>query len=769
MSFRLIRMCCIGALISIILSLGIMLLLVADRVDDFETHIARSVSQLTKLRQIESNLQQVLLGVDRAIDEYESNVNPLLEKLDILHVTVEITQKPSDISPSIQLDASVKQFQHNLRLLKVALINYVYEVNMDPSADTTSGLEAILVDLRDQSARFFNQLSIFRIEKIKASHDDLEKFVRRTQSISFMVLLVGLGLGLLLAVILTKALNIPISKLIEGTTELGKGNFDFKVQINSQDEMGHLAKSFNSMIAELKEKNSIKAQLELTQYSVDHASAPVFWIEKDGTLSYANYSASKKLGYDRKELLRHKIFDIDSKLNQDIWLQIWKDTQTNKHSTSESYYLTSRNELFPVEIVYDFLEHDGREYLCTFVIDCTERREAEKARLELESHSQRAEKMEAIGAVAGGVAHDLNNILSGIVSYPELLLMKLPDDDPMRMPLITIQKTGIKAATIVQDLLTLSRRGVTVRDVIQINSVVEEYLLSPEYRTMLNYHKNVTLEAQLAPDLLNILGSPVHIYKTVMNLVSNAAEAMPDGGPIIIRTENRYIDQQATGYEEIPEGEYSLLSISDSGVGMMEEEKQKIFEPFYTKKVMGRSGTGLGMAVVWGTVKDHNGIIDLKSEPGTGTEITLFFPVSRNQEISRKTITDITDYIGNGEVVLIVDDISEQREIASAMLTQLGYYAHAVSSGEQAIVWLKKHSADIILLDMIMEPGIDGITTYNSILTFRPNQLAIIASGYSENEKVRQVQESGVQVYVQKPYSLSKLGQALKKTLRSIQ
>ncbi len=222
-----------------------------------------------------------------------------------------------------------------------------------------------------------------------------------------------------------------------------------------------------------------------------------------------------------------------------------------------------------------------------------------------------------------------------------------------------------------------------------------------------------------------------------MNLVSNAAEAMPDGGTIYIETKNRYFDKHTSGYEDIPEGEYSVLTVSDTGIGMTEEEQQKIFEPFYTKKVMGRSGTGLGMAVVWVKVKDHNGIIDLQSKPEKRTRITIFLPIKRSQEIPANTKSDITNYIGDGEVILVVDDISEQREIASAMLSQLGYTSQTVRSGEQAISWLKKHHADVILLDMIMDPGIDGLTTFNSILSFRPNQKGIIASGFSENNNVK--------------------------------
>jgi len=208
----------------------------------------------------------------------------------------------------------------------------------------------------------------------------------------------------------------------------------------------------------------------------------------------------------------------------------------------------------------------------------------------LEAQLLRAQKMEAIGTLAGGVAHDLNNILSGIVSYPELLLLDIPKDSPLRKPILTIQKSGKKAADIVQDLLTLARRGIVATEVTNLNQVLVSYLKSPEYENLKQFHPDAKIESNLERNLLNIMGSPVHLSKTVMNLVSNAAEAMPDGGNIFISTESKYIDKPIRGYDDVEEGDYVILKVSDTGIGIAEEDMEKIFEPFYTKKVMGRSG-----------------------------------------------------------------------------------------------------------------------------------------------------------------------------------
>jgi len=261
------------------------------------------------------------------------------------------------------------------------------------------------------------------------------------------------------------------------------------------------------------------------------------------------------------------------------------------------------------------------------------------------------------------------------------------------------------------------------------------------------------------------MGSPVHLSKTVMNLISNAAEAMPDGGTIVVSTQNRYIDKPVKGYEDVREGDYVTLTVSDTGIGIPAEDTERIFEPFYTKKVMGRSGTGLGMTVVWGTVKDHNGYIDVQSTEGKGTTFILSFPVTRKEPAGDENRLSIEDYTGRGEAILVVDDVEEQRKIASGILKKLGYSVTTVSSGEEAAEYMKDHSADLLVLDMIMDPGIDGLETYERILKLHPAQKAIIASGFSESERVKQAQKLGAGGYVKKPYLMEKLGIAVRNEL----
>ncbi|MCP4152776.1 MAG: PAS domain S-box protein [bacterium] len=409
---------------------------------------------------------------------------------------------------------------------------------------------------------------------------------------------------------------------------------------------------------------------------------------------------------------------------------------------------------------------NNSHYIIGNARDITLQKQAEVEKKNLEEKLRHAEKMEAVGRLAGGVAHDLNNVLSSIISYPDLILMNLPEDSRVIRPLKTIQRAGQRAVAIVQDLLTLARRAVKVNKVINLNKLIEEYFKSPEYEKLHSYHPNVKVKLTLSLGLSNIMGSPVHLLKTIMNLVSNASEAMPEGGVLSITTSNRFFDAPMNSCELcIPKGYYAELELSDNGVGIAKRDIEKIFEPFYTKKEMGRSGTGLGMAVVWNTVKDCNGSIEVCSQEGAGTTFKLYFPITMKEAVGDGSSGSLQELFGKGETILVVDDGEDQREISSLLLTSLGYKVETASSGEAAIEYLKNNSVDLVILDMIMEPGIDGLDTYRQIRLLNPGLKVIISSGYIETGRVKEARRLGVGQYVKKPFSMEIIARAVKKEL----
>ena len=524
------------------------------------------------------------------------------------------------------------------------------------------------------------------------------------------------------------------------------------------------------MMAERKQSEAaLRESEERHRLSLEASPDPIVVYDIQGKVSYVNHAFEQTFGWSRDEVIGNRIDFVPQENLAETKAAIERMLQGEKTVSFETRRLTKDGRLLDIQInASHFI--DGKDKPAGNIVilsDITDRKQEEEEKRKLEVQLQRAEKMEAIGTLAGGVAHDLNNMLSAIVAYPELLLMQIPEDSPLRKPILRIQDSGNKAAATVQDLLTLARRGVGIKEVVNLKYIILEYLKSPEHENLKLHHPWIEIETNIESDLLNISGSFVHLYKTVENLVYNATEAITDGGKIFISAENRYIDKPINGYDSVEEGEYITLMVSDTGIGISKKDLERIFEPFYTKKVMGRSGTGLGMAVVWGTVKDHKGYIDVQSTEGKGSAFKLYFPASREKMAKKEDILPVEDYMGKGESILVVDDIEGQRELALTMLTTLGYSAHAVSSGEEAVEYLKEHSVDLILLDMIMDPGMDGLDTYKKIIKLHPQKKAIIASGFSETDRVKEAQRLGAGAYVKKPYTLEKIGLSVRDELKN--
>ncbi|MFZ5572384.1 MAG: PAS domain S-box protein [Thermodesulfobacteriota bacterium] len=494
-----------------------------------------------------------------------------------------------------------------------------------------------------------------------------------------------------------------------------------------------------------------------------------FEVDLAGNLTYLNDAMCRIIGYERSESLGMNNRAYSSpEASKRMFLEFNRVFQTgNPVKNAHFEIIPKAGEPRHVEMSVSLIR-DADLTPVGFrgiIRDITDKITAEKEKKELEEQLGRMQKMESLGLLAGGVAHDLNNVLTGAVSYPEILLMSLPENSPLKGPLEKIQASGRKAAAIVEDLLALARRGVVKMEPLNLNRIVTDYLKSGEHAKLKADHGGIHFRTCLANDLLNSKGSPVHLSKLLMNLVINAAEAQPGGGEILITTENRYIDSLFAGYQHIEEGNYAVLCVRDKGSGIAPEDRERIFEPFYTKKIMGRSGTGLGMSVVWGTIQDHKGYINIDSVVGQGTVFELFFPVTWD-EVGKETIlAPITDCMGNGEIIAVVDDVPEQREILTAMLAKLNYRSTAFGSGEEVVAFLQNHKADLLILDMIMEPGMDGLDTYRRILEIRPDQKAVIVSGYSETQRIKETLRIGARAYIKKPYQIQHLGMALKNAL----
>lgn len=420
---------------------------------------------------------------------------------------------------------------------------------------------------------------------------------------------------------------------------------------------------------------------------------------------------------------------------------------------------------FPAEVSLNRMDIGEETFLLAIVRDITERKQAEQEHQALREQLERAERMKSLAVLAGGVAHDLNNMLGPLVGYPELILRKLDEASPLRRKIQRIEDSAREAADVIQDLLTLARRGRYEMEPINLNTVVKTYFDSPAFEGLRRRSAPIELNINLSEDLPRISGSASHLGKVVMNLVVNALDAMPDGGILTIETSHHHYDRLLGGYGKIQSGEYVTLSVQDTGKGIDPEHLDKIFEPYFSKKAMGSSGSGLGLSVVYGVVKDHRGYYDVLSEPGRGTRFVVYFPVC--YEISEQSCdVDDSDLTGS-ERVLIVDDSPQQREVAEALISSLGYEATVVENGHEALEFLGRQSVDLVVLDMIMEKGFDGLDTYRELIKVQPGCPVVIVSGFSATERVAEMQRMGAGPYVKKPYTIKIIGRALRQALQT--
>lgn len=421
-----------------------------------------------------------------------------------------------------------------------------------------------------------------------------------------------------------------------------------------------------------------------------------------------------------------------------------------------------------VEISGSPILEKGTDLYQGVVRDISEQKSQEKKLSQFRTDLHRAEKLKNLGLLAGSVSHDLNNILSGIATYPEVLLMDEGLDPKVRQGLIMIKDSGRKASSVVSDLLTISKGDRAEKQILNINTVIERYMGAAEFNKIQETYSQVEIEVTAEPELLNIRGSYIHIEKVIMNLVLNAVEETPahSKAKVFLTTANFYVGD--AGDKDLLPGEYVMLRVEDNGHGIPEAFQDKLFDPFFPQKEMGKSGTGLGLTVVWNTVKDHDGAVHVTSnDQGTrrGTRFDLFFPATR-EELPRAEKNDSFEEIqGRGQRLMIVDDLASQRKIAGIILKNLGYTVFSAANGLDAVDFVRDNPVDLLILDMVMEPGISGLETFEKILEIYPDQKAIIASGHSESEDVLKTQKLGAGSFVKKPYTIMDMGIAVKEEL----
>lgn len=393
--------------------------------------------------------------------------------------------------------------------------------------------------------------------------------------------------------------------------------------------------------------------------------------------------------------------------------------------------------------------------------DITERRQAETALRNSEMQLRKVQKMDSIGRLAGGVAHDLNNLLTPIIGYSEMLRGDFGTDEARRKSTEIILGAGFRARDLVRQLLAFSSKQTLEYRVVDLNKVV----LGFEKLLRHTIRENIRIECELSPGIPMIMADIGQIEQVILNLAVNAADAMPDGGLLLIETSAATLDGASPGFEgEQAPGRYLRLAVSDTGRGLDAETSEHMFEPFYSTK--GEQGTGLGLSAVYGIVKQHGGHIGVHCEPGQRTTLEIFLPADEATTDEATGNTVVGEAPTGSETILLVEDSEQVRRMASRILVQSGYRVLEAENGEAALAVLdsNQESVDLMLTDVVM-PGIGGRELYDLAAERRPGLKVIFMSGYNENDMAWNEENAAKEKYLQKPFGVYSLASCVREVL----
>jgi len=574
------------------------------------------------------------------------------------------------------------------------------------------------------------------------------------QVIYSIILLVGItAVAMTAAFFIANKIARPIVQLTAVAKRVANGELDQRIRPGSGDEIGQFTDAFNAMTAALQ-----ASQHNLIDYSrrlealYDTIPDAIFIHRADGSIVDMNRRAIELYGFTREEILTGGIAAIDGTAHSREMIDS-RFVHVMESGREDFEWTGRRNDgtEFPVYVRLRCIPLEGEDHIIAVVTDMSER-------MRLEAQLLHAQKLEAIGTLAGGIAHDFNNMLAGILGYCSLMLLSMDKKNPHYEHLVQIEEQVRSGTHLTQQLLGFARGGKYTVKPIDLNQLVAR-----TSSTFGRTKKEVSIVLSLAEDLLNVEADQSQIEQVLVNLYVNAWQAMPGGGTLSLETRNTALDEDTTRAHGLQPGPLVRLSISDTGIGMDEETRSRIFEPFFTTKEMGH-GTGLGLASVYGIIKNHGGIITVTSQPGRGTTFVIHLratdkPVSRSSELN--------DDIRHGdETILLVDDEEVILKVTGKILHNLGYRVLSARTGQEAIdMFRQRHGEiDLVILDMIM-PEMGGGEVFDAMKAVNPSICALLSSGYSINDSARVILEHGCAGFIQKPFNIAELSQQLRAVL----
>jgi len=488
----------------------------------------------------------------------------------------------------------------------------------------------------------------------------------------------------------------------------------------------------------------------------------IFEMDLQGKLTFVNRNAFNYFGYTPADLKQGlSAFDMLIPGDRDLAKQnIAKILSGERTSINEYTALRKEGTTFPVIVHSAPIFKESKPVgLRGFIIDIADRKKAEEERHKLEVQFQQAQRFEALGTLAGGIAHDFNNLLMNIQGNASLMLFEIDDTHPHFELLKNIEKQVKSGAQLTRQMLGYARKGKFNVKPLDLNQIVKE-----SAETFRRTRKEITIERELEDDLFSIAADQGQIEQVLLNLYVNASDAMPGGGKLFLKTKNEtHVNIKGDRYNPKP-GNYVQLTVSDTGIGMDKATLERIFDPFFTTKEMGR-GTGLGLASVYGIIKNHDGYIDVESEKGSGTTFTIFLPASE-KGVEDHAEADARLIKGSG-TLLIVDDEELVLEVGVNMLERLGYNVLKANNGAEAVEIFEanKDKIKMVILDIIM-PGMGGGVVYDKIKAINPAVKVLLSSGYSVDGMAIELLERGCDGFMQKPFTIEQLSGKIQQIMK---
>lgn len=557
---------------------------------------------------------------------------------------------------------------------------------------------------------------------------------------------ISFGTAIVLIPLMPKLLALP--SLQNALDHVAQLNEDLKQKIESLEE-------------EVQKRRKVEEELRMAKFSIDNTAMEIFWVREDASLSYVNDHACKTLGYPYAELMTKHITDIDPDFPPEKWPAHWATIKERGTFSFTSRHQKQDGSIIPVEVTVNYLEYNGIGYNFAYATDITGRLQAEEEKWQLEAQLRQAQKMEAIGTLAGGIAHDFNNLLAAILGYAGLAKAGTPEGSATRNKIEEVLKAAHRAKELVKHILSFSHKGGQERLPVDLCLIARDALklLRASIPTSIKIVENVAADCGI------ILADPSQIHQILMNLSTNAFQAMEEDGGVLavnIAAVELKVDE-LKNKPDLKPGDYIRLSVHDTGPGIAPEHLDKIFDPYFTTKGVGK-GSGIGLAVVAGIVRSHAGAIEVDSIPGQGTTVSVFLP--RTDEELQPIPEGIGNFPIGNERILIVDDEECVADVTKQRVEQLGYRVTTKTSSEEALDLVREQPGqfDLVITDQTM-PDLTGDKLSKELLSIRPDLPIIICTGYSTKMNAEKANAVGISAFIMKPVDMDELAVTIRSVL----